>query len=338
MRTVTFTAFGETEGIELRNTDKLAARDDEVLVDVAACGLNRHDLWVLRGESWVAERHLPFVSGLDVAGTVSEIGSDIENIELGDRVLACPSRSCGTCNHCQQGPETLCERYHMSHGGFAEQVVVPKHRLLDVPETLTLTEAATLPTSWMTAWQMIRRAEVDSGDTVVVPGATGGVGVATIQILDVFGVDTISTSRSSTKLDQLSKHCTTSTVEVESAGELYGKVREIGTPDAAITHLGGEYVTESLRTVGRAGTVIVCGRTTGRSATVDLSGMYVAHKQLVGSSMGTQADLAHVVRMAGDGRIRPIVGAKYGFEAASEAFEALAQNDVVGKIVLHPNA
>lgn len=338
MQTIAFTGLGGTDGIELQETDEPSVDDDEVRLDVAAVALNRHDLAVLQGDSWVSDRHLPFVSGLDVAGTIDRVGDDVDGWERGDRVLAGPGRSCGVCEYCRDGPETLCERFHLAHGGFAEQVSVPADRLLPVPDSLSLAEAASLPTSGMTAWQMIRRAAVSAGDTVLVPGATGGVGVAAVQQLDAFGIDSVATSRSQSKLETLAELGATETLVVETADELSAAVEEVTTPDAAVNHLGGDYVTESLRTVDRGGTVVVCGATAGGAPQIDLQGMYVSHKRLVGSSMGTQTDLERIVKLTVDGRLEPVIGAEYPFDAAAEAFASLAESAVVGKVLLRPDA
>jgi len=336
MQTIAFTALGGTNGIELREAEPPNVDDDEVLIDVSASALNRHDLAVLNGNSWVSDRYLPFVSGLDVAGIVSTVGDDVTEFERGDRVMAAPSRSCGACEYCRQGPETLCERFHLSHGGFAEQIAVPANRLIQIPDSISFMEAASLPTSGMTAWQMIRRADVEAGDAVLVPGATGGVGVAAVQVLEAKGVDAVATSRSAEKLERLADLGATETRVIKSADGLDDSLADLATPASALVHLGGDWVTESLGVVGRGGTVVVCGQTAGGPPTVDLAGMYVGHKRLVGSSMGTQTDLERVVKLTGDGRVEPVVAREYGFEEAREAFEALADANVVGKIVLRP--
>jgi NADPH:quinone reductase-like Zn-dependent oxidoreductase len=205
-----------------------------------------------------------------------------------------------------------------------------------VPDALSTVEAASLPTTGMTAWQMIRRTEVESGDAVLVPGATGGIGVTAVQLLEAKGIDAVATSRSETKLKRLADLGATKTLVVESATDLSDALAGVETPAAALVHLGGDWVTESLDRVGRGGTVVVCGQTAGGPATVDIAGMYLGHKHVIGSSMGTQRDLKRVVKLAGDGRIEPPIAREYGFDEAREAFEALTDADLVGKIVLRP--
>jgi len=108
---------------------------------------------------------LPFVTGLDVAGVVSEVGDGVRGLEPGKRVVLCPNETCGSCRFCREGPENMCERFSLFHGGLAETASVQADRLVPLPEGMDATTAAAIPTAYMTAFHMLRRAEVGPGET-----------------------------------------------------------------------------------------------------------------------------------------------------------------------------
>jgi len=133
MRTAAFAALTGPDGVSVVEEPTSEPGDGEALVDVDACSINRHDLSILTGDSSrVSEGDLPFVSGLDVAGTVEAVGRGTlpTGIEPGDEVALFPLLTCGTCRCCREGPENLCEEFSLYHGGLAESAVVPADRLV----------------------------------------------------------------------------------------------------------------------------------------------------------------------------------------------------------------
>ena len=185
MRTAAFTELTGPDGVTILEQPTPDPGRGEATVDVDACAINRHDLWILEGDSAMVDADdLPFVSGLDVAGTVRAVGDDVTAIEPGDRVVLCPNETCGTCRFCREGPENRCERFSLYHGGLAEVARVSADRLVVLPESTSTTTAAALPTAYMTAYHMLRRAHTGPNDLVFVPGVTGGVGVASVQLAE----------------------------------------------------------------------------------------------------------------------------------------------------------
>ena len=164
MRVAAFTDFGDGDEVEIRERPGLDPGSGEAVVDVEACSINRHDLWILQGDSaLVPEGALPFVSGLDAAGVVREAG-DAAPVSAGDRVLLCPNETCGSCEYCREGPETLCEQFMLYHGALAEQALVEADRLIPLPNGVGFREAAALPTAYLTAWRMLKVADVGPTD------------------------------------------------------------------------------------------------------------------------------------------------------------------------------
>ena len=335
MRTAAFSELCGPDGVELVERPDPEPGRGEAVVDVEACSINRHDLWILDGDSAMVDADdLPFVSGLDLAGVVRSVDEGVSGVDPGDRVVLCPNRTCGVCRFCREGPENLCENFSLYHGGLAEAAVVEADRLVALPDSVDAVTAAALPTAYMTAYHMLRRTEVGPGDLVFVPGATGGVGVAAVQLADVLGARTVGTSSSSSKLDRLDDLGLDRAVEATDPDEIRDAVSEVGAPDAAINHLGGPYTDLGLDVLRRGGRMAVCGRTAGDRSEIDIPDLFLGHKRVIGSTMGTQHDLETLVRLVADGDLTPEVDATYPLADADDAFRAMEERESVGKLVV----
>jgi NADPH:quinone reductase-like Zn-dependent oxidoreductase len=335
MRAAAFTELTGPDGVTIVERPDPEPGPGDAIVDVEACSINRHDLWILEGDSAMVDADdLPFVSGLDVAGVVRTVGEDVTAVEPGDRVVLCPIETCGTCRFCREGPENLCESFSLFHGGLAEAARVSADRLVSLPDTVATTTAAALPTAYLTAFHMLRRADVGPNDLVFVPGATGGVGVASIQLADVFGARTIGTSSSPDKLDRLEALGLDHAVRGTDPDVLREGVTAVGTPDAVLNHLGGPYTDLGLDLLRRGGTMVVCGRTAGRRSEIDVPDLYLGHKRILGSTMGTQTDLERLVDLVAAGEVAPEIDETYPLAETGSAFVAMQDRETVGKLVV----
>ncbi|WP_232702365.1 alcohol dehydrogenase catalytic domain-containing protein [Halobacterium wangiae] len=335
MRVAAFTELTGPDGVSVVEQPTPTADAGEAVVDVEACAINHHDLWILEGDSAMVDADdLPFVSGLDVAGTVREVGEGVTAVEPGDRVVLCPNETCGVCRFCREGPENLCENFSLYHGGLAEAALVDADRLVALPDSVDATTAAAVPTAYMTAHHMLRRAQVGPNDLVFVPGVTGGVGVAAVQLADVFGAQSVGTSSSREKLDRTTELGLDHAVEGTDPDAIREDVAVIGTPDAVLNHLGGEYTQVGLDVLRRGGRMVVCGRTAGTESTIDVPDLYLGHKRVIGSTMGTQADLETLVDLVADGRLEPEVAETYPLDETGDAFAAMQNRESVGKLVV----
>jgi len=336
MRVATFTGFGGANDVEIQDRPDPEPGSGEAVISVKASALNHHDLWILEGASGIDEADLPFVAGVDLAGTVEAVGGATPTVEPGDRVVLCPNLTCSSCRFCREGPENQCAEYGLFHGGFAERALVDCDRLLEVPEGVDLVTAAALPVAYMTAWHMLRRGEADPGDRVFVPGATGGVGVAAVQLANLLGAETVGTSSSRAKLDRLDRVGLAVGVEASSPAELESQLKDRAPVDVVINHLGGPYTNVGLQALRRGGRMVVCGRTAGQESEVDVRELYWQHKQIIGSTMGTQRDLERVLGFVERGEFTPPIGGEYPLEETGKAFAAMAERDLFGKLVVKP--
>ncbi len=337
MRIAAFSELIGPEGVDILDRPAPEAEPGEAVVDVEACSINRHDLWILEGDSAMVDTDdLPFVSGLDVAGVVRSVGDGVDAIEPEDRVVLCPNETCGRCRFCREGPENRCERFSLYHGGFAEAARVDADRLVPLPASVDATTAAALPTAYLTAQHMLRRAEVGAGDLVFVPGVTGGVGVACVQLADALGARTIGTSSSASKLNRLGELGLDHGIEGTDPDALQDEVEALGTPDAALNHLGGPYTDLGLDLLRRGGRMVICGRTAGGTSKIDIPDLFLGHKRVIGSTMGTQPELQRLVELVASGDLSPEINGTYPLEETGDAFAAMQNRETVGKIVVTP--
>ncbi|MFC5972827.1 alcohol dehydrogenase catalytic domain-containing protein [Halomarina salina] len=337
MRAAAFTDLVGPDGVSVIEQPDPEPAPGEAVVSVEACSINRHDLWILEGDSAMVDADdLPFVSGLDVAGTVERIGEDVTGVAPGDRVVLCPNRTCGTCQFCREGPENLCETFSLYHGGLAEEARVRADRLVPLPDDVGAVEAAALPTAYVTAYHMLRRIEAGPSDLVFVPGATGGVGVAGVQLAATLGARSVGTSSSRAKLDRLESLGLDHAVESTDPDEIRDAVTDVGTVDGVLNHLGGAYTQLGLDVVRRGGRMAVCGRTAGGTSEIDITDLFLGHKRVIGSTMGTQGDLETLVGLVAEGALTPEIDGTYALDETGAAFEAMQERESVGKIVVTP--
>ncbi len=337
MRAAAFSELIGPDGVRIIEQPTPEPGPNEAIVDVGACSINRHDLWILEGDSAMVDTDaLPFVSGLDVAGVVETVGGEVDTVAPGDRVVLCPNETCGRCRFCRDGPENRCEEFSMFHGGLAETARVDASRLISLPDAVDTTTAAALPTAYLTAQHMLRQAEVGAGDLVFIPGVTGGVGVASVQLADLVGARTVGTSSSGEKLDQLQALGLDHAVEATDPDEIKSAVEAIGTPDVVINHLGGDYTGVGLELLRRGGRMAVCGRTADSHSEIDIPDLFLGHKRVIGSTMGTQPELQRLVDLVATGDLSPEIEATYSLEETGAAFAAMQDRTAVGKLIVEP--
>jgi len=336
MRVAAFTELKGPKGIEVIQREDPTPGEGEAVVEVGACSINRHDLWILQNESpLVNEGALPFVSGLDVAGVVKEAGKGT-TVSEGDRVVLCPNQTCGRCEFCREGPENMCQAFMLYHGGLSEKACVDASRLIALPEGVSFGQASALPTAYLTAWHMLGKADVSARDLVFVPGATGGVGVATVQLADAVQARTVGTSVSAEKLRRLSELGCDYTINSADTDEIKSEVMSVGRVDAAINHLSGEYTKLCLEVMKRGGTQVICGRTAGGKSEFPTARFFLKQQSIVGSTMGTQPELEELVSLVEEGSVDPVIDETYTLEETQDAFEDMVKRDAFGKLIIEP--
>jgi NADPH:quinone reductase-like Zn-dependent oxidoreductase len=314
-------------------------RQGEVLVKVAACGVNRIDIWLRNGRY---ECELPHILGGDIAGEVDSVGAGVTNIEIGKSVVVYPTLSDGTCRFCLEGFPNRCVSGGLvgrnSDGGYAEYVRVPASNILDSRD-LDLHVAAALPVNFGTAWNaFVERATVRPDDSVLVWGAAGGLGHAAVQVAKMLGAQVIGVAGGEGKrkfvLENGADHFIDHTTEdvVARAKELTGG---LGV-DVVLDDVGGDTWEKSLASLAKGGSVLSVALSSGPASSVDVGRLYRNELSLVGVFSFRKETLTRVLQLASAGSIRPRIFRELPLGSAREAHEILESRQVEGKILLIP--
>ena len=312
--------------------DVLAYRDmpepelapGDVLVAVRAAGLNYLDVLVRRGMPGV-RTIFPFISGGDIAGEIIECGPGMQ-WRPGDRVAINPKTPKGLL-----GEEVP--------GGFAERIAVPATHLIRLPDGLDFTRAAAIPINFGTALRMLDTAgRIQPGETILVLGASGGVGTACVQIAKARGAIVIACAGSRAKLDQLAALGADHVIDYaqedfsRAAWAITGK-RGV---DVVVNFTGGDTVQPSLRALRHGGRLLNCGATAGHDVTVDLRFVWRRELAILGSTGYTTADIAAALGAVARGELSPVITHTLPLAAIAEAHALMESRAFFGKIMLIP--
>ena len=313
---------------------------DQVLLRVRAASINRVDLFVREGIPTL-KLAFPHIVGADAAGEIAAVGSDVTDLEPGERVLVNPGISCGECEFCTMGDDSLCTDYKIlgEHlpGSYAEYVAVPARNVARLPTDFPWEAAAAAPLVFMTAWRLlVSRAKVRPGEDVLILGAGAGVSTAAIQIAKLAGCTVFVTSSSESKLkkaqalgaDVLVNY--TTTPWSKAVWELTGK-RGV---DVVLDHVGQATFKDSVRALRKGGRLVTIGATTGPLAELDLRYVFWRQLSLIGSTMASQREFEEVMKLVFMGRLKPVVDRVFPLERAAEAHAYVARGEHFGKVVL----
>ncbi|MDQ0797080.1 zinc-binding dehydrogenase [Streptomyces sp. B1I3] len=343
MRAVRIAAHGGPEVLEPAEVAVPAPQTGEVLVQVGAVALNNTDLWTREGaygrpgdpkalSGWRGPIDFPRIQGADVAGRVVAVGADVDEGLVGRRVVVDPAI------YDTEGPDANPVGLMGSErdGGYAEYVTAPVAQVHDVTESpLTDDQLATLPTAYGTALGMIERGRLTKGETVLVSGASGGVGIALIQIARARGARVLAIS-SGSKIDA---------VREAGAHEVLDRARDVAEQiravapegfDVALDVVAGDLVGEGLPLLREGGRWVVAGALGGYDVSFDVRRLYLHNAQVIGSAMHTPTHFGLLMDLARRAEIQPVVAARFPLDQAGRAQEELARRGHVGKIVMHP--
>ena len=285
-------------------------------MSVRATSLNHHDVWTLRGVGISADR-LPIVLGCDAAG-VDEDGNEV----VVHAVVSDPGYS-GPDETLDPARSLLSERYD---GTFAERVAVPRQNLVPKPAALSFTEAACLPTAYLTAYRMLfSKAGLEPGATVLVQGAGGGVATALILLGRAAGYRIWATSRSEAKRERALE------LGADQAFPVSARLPE--RVDAVMETVGEATWAHSLRALRPGGTIVISGATSGPAPPADLARVFFLQLSVVGSTMGSRAQLGRLLRFCEQTGVRPLIDRTMPLTQARDGFAAMISGDLFGKVV-----
>jgi NADPH:quinone reductase-like Zn-dependent oxidoreductase len=342
MKAVIFEQHGGPEVLKLTEVANPQTKADEVLVEVRACALNHLDVWVRNGLPGI-KIPLPHILGDDVAGVVREAGELITWVKPGDEVMIQPGVSCGHCTECLAGRDNMCDSYdiigYRRDGGYAELVAVPGINVIPKPKNLSWPEAAALPLVTLTAWHMlVTQAKVQPGEDVLIHAAGSGVGSMGIQIARLRGARVIATASSDEKLTKARELGADETINYtrEDWPKEVKRLTNRKGVDIVFEHTGAATWPGSILSLKKGGRLVTCGATSGFDARTDLRHVFYRHLTILGSMMGSKADLLAAMKFVESGQIRAVVDRTMPLSEARKAHELLEDRAQFGKIVLLP--
>jgi NADPH:quinone reductase-like Zn-dependent oxidoreductase len=337
-----FKQHGGPEVLEYADVPDPRIRADEVLIEVKACALNHLDIFVRGGLPGI-EIPLPHILGNDIAGVVREVGELVTWAKPGDEVMVNPGVSCGHCDACLSGEDNLCREYdimgYRRNGGYAELVAVPGVNIVPKPPELSWEEAAALPLVTVTAWHMlVTRVNVQPGETVLVHAAGSGVGSIAIQIAKLRGARVITTASTGEKLEKARELGADEAINYTQA-DWPKEVRRLTDRkgvDVVVEHTGAATWPGSISSLKNNGRLVTCGATSGYDARTDLRQVFYRHLNILGSFMGSKAELLEALKFVREGKIRAVVDRVLPLSEARQAHEVIENRAQFGKVVLKP--
>lgn len=312
----------------------------QVRVAMKAAALNHLDLFVVGGLPGLALQ-MPHVLGADGAGVVDAAGEAVTSVKPGDRVMLNPLLSCGSCEFCRAGEHSLCIKVGIvgehQQGTLAEYFVVPEENLHRIPDGVGFEEAAAFSLVFQTAWRMLMsRGRLRAGEDLLIHGIGSGVSLAALAIGKLTGARVFVTSSSDSKLEKakaLGADFLYNYREHDITRAVLSETGKRGV-DVVVDSVGAGTWIQSLQSVRKGGRIVTCGATAGPNPAEEIRLIFWKQIEIIGSTMSNQAEYAQVVRLLGNGKLRPVIDRVFALEGGREAIEHLHNAAQFGKVVI----
>ncbi len=314
--------YGPPESLVVEEVDDARAGDRQVVVDVMACAVNFPDVLIIQN-LYQFQPPLPFSPGAEIAGVVSSIGSAVDGVQVGDRIFASPG-----------------------WGGLAEKIAVDAGSLIPIPDGIDFAAASSFLYAYGTSHYALKdRGDLQPGETLVVLGAAGGVGLAAVELGALMGANVIAAASSDDKLELCREYGASTTINYATE-DLKLRIRELtggAGADLVYDPVGGPYSEPALRSTAWEGRFLVIGFAAGDIPAIPLNLALLKGCQIVGVFWGAfvgrepdrhRRNVEELVDWWRTGRLRPHVSSTYPLERAGEALRELVDRKAKGKIVV----
>jgi NADPH2:quinone reductase len=324
MQAVLCTAYGPPSDLTVAEVPSPMPGAGQVVISVRACGVNFPDTLVIQGK-YQFQPPMPFTPGSDVAGVITSVGEGVRGIAVGDRVLA-----------------------FVGFGGFAEEVACPAEIVMPLPEGVDFISAAALLMPYTTSYYALKdRAHLQAGETVLVLGAAGGVGLAAVELAHQMGAHVIAAASSPAKLEVCRQHGADAGIDY-STEDLRGRIKELTGGrgvDVVFDPVGDRFAEPALRSMAWNGRYLVIGFAAGEIPRIPLNLPLLKGCAIVGVFLGgmmtrepalAQANLRDLVALLAAGKLAPHIAATYPLTDVAAALDAVMAHQIAGKVVLLP--
>ncbi|MFQ5343030.1 MAG: zinc-binding dehydrogenase [Anaerolineae bacterium] len=340
MKAIGFYEHGDTDQLKTIELPQPEPGPAEVLINVKAVALNHLDLWVLQGLPGL-NLEMPHIGGSDIAGLIAGLGDGVTGFQVGQRVVVNPTLSCGDCEWCRRGEDSLCDQFGVigehSRGGMAEYVVVPARNVMPMPDEFPFAEAAAAPLVFLTAWRaLITRGQVRPGEDVLILGASGGVASAAIQVARLAGARVYAVTSSPEKAEKaraLGADWTVDRTQQNWSKAVFEATNRRGV-DLVLENVGAATWFDSLRSAKKGGRIVTYGATSGPRPQTDIRYIFWKQLSILGTTMSTRSEFHDVMNLVWQGRLKPVVDSVFPMEQARAAYHRLQAGEQFGKVVI----
>ncbi len=324
MKAIRCKAWGPPDTLVVEELPDLLAGPGQVAIDVMAAGVNFPDVLIIQNK-YQAKPDLPFTPGSELAGVVRAVGEGVSHFKAGDKVLA-----------------------FVSQGAFAQQIVAPAAAVMPMPPGLDFDIAAAITLTYGTSHHaVVDRAQLKAGETMLVLGAAGGVGLAAIEIGKALGARVIAAASSDEKLAVCREHGADATINYASADlrEAIKAATDGKGPDVIYDPVGGIYTEPAFRSIAWRGRYLVIGFANGEIPKLPLNLPLLKGASIVGVFWGefarrepkaNQAAMRELMNWMAEGKIRPHISGRYPLAETARALNDMAARKVTGKVVIQP--
>jgi NADPH:quinone reductase-like Zn-dependent oxidoreductase len=347
MKAVLFRQHGGPEVLEYTDFPTPEPKPGEALIRLHAASLNRMDVMVRNG--WQGLKlELPHINGADGAGEVVAFGESIDEssrlrdeVKTGDHVAINPNLGCGKCEFCLAGKDNMCRDWHLLGetvgGTYAEYVCVPVRQLYKLPDAFDFHRAAAAALVYQTAWHsLVKRGNLQKGETVLIVGAGGGVNTASVQIAKYIGARVVIVGSDARKLEMARSIGADILIdrskESDWSKSVFQATEKRGV-DVVVDNVGTTFMM-SLRALRKGGRLLTVGNSGGPRFEIDNRFIFAKHLSIIGSTMSTIADFNEVMDLIVAGQLQPVMDKTFPLKEAASAQERLWKNENFGKITL----
>ncbi len=322
MKAILCKAYGLPSSLVLEDIESQKPKEKEILVSLKACGVNFPDTLIIQG-LYQFKPPLPFTPGSDIAGIVKEVGSEVKHLKVGDEVFG-----------------------FVPYGGFAEEVIVPSNACFPKPPSMDFPTAASFLLAYGTSYHALKdRAQLKEGETLLVLGASGGVGLAAVELGKIMGAKVIAAASSDDKLALCKEYGADETINYETE-DLKNRIKELTDGqgvDVVYDPVGGHYSEAALRSMAWEGRFLVVGFAAGEIPKIPLNLTLLKGCSIVGVFWGSFAmktpkknmvNTMELMQWYGEGKLKPHIHGIYPLADTSKALEEMMNRRVKGKVVI----
>ena len=327
MRAVALRQHGGLEQLNVEAWPKPEPQAHEAIVEIKACGLNYMDVFVLHGMPGL-RTEMPRIPGGDIAGVVTEVGTDVSSNWVGKRVVLFPRFPKGG---------VLGEH---ANGGLCEFIAVDQQQLIEIPESVSFDDAAALPIAYGTSHRMLfTRGHIKAGEKVLILGASGGVGVSCLQFAKMVGAEVFACTSSAEKGEKLTALGADHIINYVETPEFSRAVWEASGKtgvDVAVNFTGGDTWIQTERAMAVNGRILTCGSTAGHLCEIDIRFIWHREIEIIGSRAYQPEDIVACLDYVASGRLTPVVETRLPLEKAADGVGLLADRKIFGKVIVNP--